>query len=346
MNDFRARGQTTDLGDHQSLVDHVNTYFSNPSTRSAMLTGLNALRAYLDPAGSRYPRLSEEEQYLIDKAIAQWAAQTNLRPKTAANYTSALRQLVNDLRARGQTTDLGDHQSLVDHVKTYFSNSPVEKAMLAGLNAVSAYLDPAYVANHAGRPPVAPSAEDAHLLERLDLSGIGTSTAALYDLSFRRFSNALNAAGHTISGLDSAARREFARKLFPGDRNLVPALKRIRGAERVSGAGASQERSGHAVPSPRLDGVPADVWALFDDEAEEPPTDPSELERLEHELRAEIQGRLGDHPAQPPFSLEPEGITFIQKSSLLRKFADCWMIIPLCRKSPSIQTTSMQALAC
>ncbi|WP_157113719.1 hypothetical protein [Bradyrhizobium embrapense] len=318
VNDLRARGQTTSLKDHQSLIDHVNTYFSNPSTRSTMLVGLNALGAYLDPARSRYPHLSEEEQDLIDKAIAQWAAQTNLRPKTAGNYTSALRQLVNDFRARGQTTDLGDHQSLVHHVNTYFSNFPVGKTMLAGLNALGAYLDPAYVACRAGRPTIVPSAADAQLLDRLDLSGLTTNSVALYDSSFRRFSKALNVAGHTISGLDDAARIEFARKLFPRDRNLVPALKRVRDAEHDSGAGASQEPAGHAVPSPELDGVPEKLWLLFYDEAEESATDPSELERLENELRGEIQKERDDRPVQPPFlTFNPEEFPPVKVRRLL-----------------------------
>ncbi|MFK4535119.1 hypothetical protein ABIA00_003302 [Bradyrhizobium ottawaense] len=90
-----------------------------------------------------YPHLSEEDRDLIDKAIAQWAAQRNLSPSSASTYIQAIRRLVNDLRARGKTTDLGHHQSLVDHVNTNLSNPSTRSTMLTGLNALGAYLDSA-----------------------------------------------------------------------------------------------------------------------------------------------------------------------------------------------------------
>ncbi|MGY4167309.1 hypothetical protein [Bradyrhizobium sp. USDA 4529] len=107
VNDLRGRGQPTDLTDHEFLLDHVNTYFPNDGhvnagVRVLLAHGLN--RDY-------YPNLFREDRDLIDNAIAQYVAQTNPAPKTVQLYTRALRRLGNDLRSRGQTTDLADHKA-------------------------------------------------------------------------------------------------------------------------------------------------------------------------------------------------------------------------------------------
>ncbi|WP_407151039.1 hypothetical protein [Bradyrhizobium sp. ORS 86] len=162
-NDLRARGRTTDLGDHQSLVDHVNTYFSK---NEAMKVGVSVLRAYHGhpapvarryPDRDHYPHLSTEDRVLIDRAIARYAAQKNPQPNTVRLYTQALRRLGNDLRARGQMIDLGDHQSLVDHVNTHFSK---DVGMKTGLGILRAYHDSGHLVSRE-RPRTIPPAVDA-----------------------------------------------------------------------------------------------------------------------------------------------------------------------------------------
>ncbi|MBB4423684.1 hypothetical protein GGD66_002228 [Bradyrhizobium sp. CIR48] len=204
---------------------------------------------------NHHPHLSAEDRELIDKAIAQYAAQKKPKPKTIKRYTQALRRLGHDLGAHRQKIDLGDHESLVRHVKTYFPN---DEDMKKGLNVLRAYHDPSYVAS-GGRPRTIPSADDAPLSERLNASGMTTGSAARHDRSLRRFSNALNLPGYSISGLDYAARIEFAQKLFPKDELLLFALNKVRDAEHVSEAGASREPSGRAVPSPTLHLYPDDA---------------------------------------------------------------------------------------
>ncbi|MDI3567401.1 Ulp1 family isopeptidase [Bradyrhizobium sp. Arg816] len=204
-----------------------------------------------------HPHLSAEDRGIIDKAIAKYAAQKKPNQKTVKRYTQALRRLGNHLGAHRQTIVLGDHESLVRHVKTYF---PKDEDMKKGLSVLRAYRDPSYVASASGgRPRTIPSADDAPLSERLNASGMTAGSAARHDRSLRRFSNALNLAGYSISGLDHAARIEFAQKLFPKDELLLFALNKVGDAEHVSGAGASREPSGHAVPSPTLHLYPDDA---------------------------------------------------------------------------------------
>ncbi|MCA1528717.1 hypothetical protein I6F46_26790 [Bradyrhizobium yuanmingense] len=130
--------------------------------------------------------------------------------------------------------------------------------MKKGLGVLRAYHDPSYVTS-GGRPRTIPSAEDAPLSERLNASGMTSGSAARHDRSLRRFSNALNLAGYSISGLDHAARIEFAQKLFPNDELLLFALGKVRDAENVSGPRASRKPRGHAVPSPTLHLYPDDA---------------------------------------------------------------------------------------
>ncbi|MGY3473680.1 hypothetical protein [Bradyrhizobium ottawaense] len=111
------------------------------------------------PVGARdhYPHLSTEDRDLIDRAIAQYAAQKNLQPNTVSFYTQALRRLANDLRARGQTTDLGDHASLLAHADTYF---PKDTAMKTGVSVLRAHHEPDHLVSR-GRPRALPPAKDA-----------------------------------------------------------------------------------------------------------------------------------------------------------------------------------------
>ncbi|MGY3600795.1 hypothetical protein ACVIGB_008844 [Bradyrhizobium sp. USDA 4341] len=205
-----------------------------------------------------HPHLSAEHRDIIDKAIAQYADQKKPNPKTVKRYTQALRRLGNHLGAHRLTIVLGDHESLVRHVKTYF---PKDEDMKKGLNILRSYHDPSYVAS-GGRPRTIPSAEDAPLSERLNASGMTSGSAARHDRSLRRFSNALKPAGYSISGLDHAARIEFAQKLFPKDEHLLFALGKVGDAEHVSGAGASRKPRGHAVPSPTLHLYPDDAHII------------------------------------------------------------------------------------
>ncbi|MBB4365351.1 hypothetical protein GGD65_006417 [Bradyrhizobium sp. CIR18] len=108
-------------------------------------------------AGGSYPHLSTEDRDLIDRAIAQYTAQKNPQPNTVKLYTQALRRLANDLRARGETTDLRDHQSLVNHLDTYF---PKDALMKTGVSVLRAYHDSGHMVSR-GRPRALPSAKDA-----------------------------------------------------------------------------------------------------------------------------------------------------------------------------------------
>jgi len=114
-----------------------------------------------DPApfgrGGSYPHLSTEDRDLIDRAITQYAAQKNPQPNTVKLYTQALRRLANDLRARGQTTDLADYKSLVDHADTYFPNDALMKT---GISVLRAYHDSDHLVSR-GRPRALSSAKDA-----------------------------------------------------------------------------------------------------------------------------------------------------------------------------------------
>lgn len=111
------------------------------------------------PVGGRgsYPHLSTEDGDVIDKAIAQYVDQKNPQPNTVKLYTSALRRLANDLRARGQTTDLRDHESLINHIDTYF---PKDALMKTGVSVLRAYHDSGHLVSR-GRPRALPSAKDA-----------------------------------------------------------------------------------------------------------------------------------------------------------------------------------------
>lgn len=276
---------------------------------------------------SHHPNLSTEDRDIIDKAIAQYAGPR--KPTTVYQYARGLRRLINEIRGRGQSTDLRDHQSLAEHAKAYF---PLDNAIVTGLNILRAYYEPGHVAYGARR--AAPSAEDALLIEHLtNPGGLNESSFGLYQNALRQFSDKLKGKGQTISELDQDSRVAFARRLLPTHATLISALGTLGDqldAKQVSGPGGPREAGGDGVPSPRSGGVPAEVWDLFDDEAEEPPVDPSELERLEHELRGEIQGRLGDHPAQPPFSVEPEGFTFNPESppAKVRRLLDDHSALP------------------
>ncbi len=212
--------------------------------------------------------------------------------------------MINDFRSRGQSIDLRDRQSLAKHAKAYF---PSDVDVMAGLKMLRAYHEPDHVAGSAG-----PSADDVLIAQLTKPERLPQHAFTVYQRHLRKFSEALKNKGQTISELNHHSREEFARKLFPKNVLLNAALGNFRDqldAKQVSGAGGLRESGGRRVPSPRLDGIPAELWDLFGDEAEEPPTDPLELQRLEHELRMEIQGRPDGQPAQPPFSVEPEGFT-------------------------------------
>ncbi|PBB10063.1 hypothetical protein CK231_31550 [Mesorhizobium loti] len=178
---------------------------------------------------TRYPHLTDENRDLIDQVIGHAAAQQKYSAETVRIYSSALRRLANDLGARGQATDLKNHQSLVDHVDAFF---PKNVDMRTALNVLRAYHDPGY--STPGRRPV-PSKADARVIEQVTGdSSLASSTRVVYSRTLRRFSEALESRGQTISGLDHDSRIEFAERLFPGNGNLLSALQRVRDAESAS----------------------------------------------------------------------------------------------------------------
>ncbi|PBC07535.1 peptidase C48 [Mesorhizobium sp. WSM3859] len=235
-NDLGARGQATDLSNHQFLVDHVDAFFPK---NDEMKRVLNVLRAYHEPGYSatvgapatRYSHLSDEHRDVIDKAIGHAAAQQHHSAPTLRIYSNALRRLANDLGSRGQATDLKNHQSLVDHVDAFF---PKNVDMRTALKVLRAYHEPGYSA--AGRWPVTvPSKADARVIEQVTGdSSLASSTRVVYSRSLRRFSEALESRGQTISGLDHNSRIELAETLFPGNHYLRLALERVRDAESAS----------------------------------------------------------------------------------------------------------------
>ncbi|BCH12730.1 hypothetical protein MesoLj131c_69880 (plasmid) [Mesorhizobium sp. 131-3-5] len=254
-NDLGARGQATDLKNHQSLVDHLDAFFPK---NDDMKRALNVLRAYHEPGYSatvgapanRYPHLSDEHRDVIDKAIAHAEAQQHHSAPTLRIYSNALRRLANDLGARGQATDLKNHQSLVDHLNTFFPKDTDIRDIRPALNVLRAYHEPGYSAT--GRWPVTvPSKADAHVLEQVTSdSSLAPSTRVVYGHSLRRFSEALDRRGRTISGLDHDSRIEFAEVLFPGNDYLRWALERVRDAkpasDRIVADALAAAGSGHA----------------------------------------------------------------------------------------------------
>nr|WP_246592241.1 Ulp1 family isopeptidase [Aminobacter anthyllidis] len=95
------------------------------------------------------------------------------------------------------------------------------------------------IGNSGGRVPMrrvaVPSKADAHVLEQVASdSRLAPYTRAVYGRNLRRFSEALERRGLTISGLDHDSRIEFAETLFPDSRNLTFALERVRDAECAS----------------------------------------------------------------------------------------------------------------
>ena len=254
-NDLGARGQATDLKNHQSLVDHLDAFFPK---NDDMKRALNVLRAYHEPGYSatvgapanRYPHLSDEHRDVIDKAIAHAEAQQHHSAPTLRIYSNALRRLANDLGARGQATDLKNHQSLVDHLNTFFPKDTDIRDIRPALNVLRAYHEPGYSAT--GRWPVTvPSKADAHVLEQVTSdSSLAPSTRVAYGRSLRRFSEALERRGQTISGLDHDLRIEFAEVLFPGNDFLRLALERVRDAkpasDRIVADALAAAGSGHA----------------------------------------------------------------------------------------------------
>ncbi|MBT1159897.1 hypothetical protein J1C56_30640, partial [Aminobacter anthyllidis] len=254
-NDLGARGQATDLKNHQSLVDHLDAFFPK---NDDMKRALNVLRAYHEPGYSatvgapanRYPHLSDEHRDVIDKAIAHAEAQQHHSAPTLRIYSYALRRLANDLGARGQATDLKNHQSLVDHLNTFFPKDTDIRDIRPALNVLRAYHEPGYSAT--GRWPVTvPSKADAHVLEQVTSdSSLAPSTRVVYGHSLRRFSEALERRGRTISGLDHDSRIEFAEVLFPGNDYLRLALERVRDAkpasDRIVADALAAAGSGHA----------------------------------------------------------------------------------------------------
>ncbi|MHC2291849.1 hypothetical protein [Bradyrhizobium barranii] len=302
-NDFRARGQTTDLANHDALVEHANTHFR---TNGKIRTGLSVLRAYHDPAPDY---LSTEDRNHIDSAIAQYVAQNNSQPKTVRRYTQALHRLVNDLRARGQTTDLADYKSLLDHATTYFPNNPMIKA---GLSVLRAYHDPNHLVSR-GRPRALPSGKDASndvqqtLRQRTDA---------------RAGSNLLPSEGVLINHEHDTAQSRAAKRrrtlIDPSPQNVAlinPESAAPMGPLRIDAAAAQhsapheastrlgelqEEQDGQHAPS----AFTQEQTAFHSEQLPQ-----GELQRLETQLQDEHHGVGDNHPAQS-FPVDSEEFTF------------------------------------
>ncbi|MGY3238188.1 hypothetical protein ACVWZ4_001155 [Bradyrhizobium sp. USDA 4472] len=244
---------------------------------------------------NQLPHLSTEDRDIIDKAIAQYASSRKEAP--VYQYAARLRRLINDIRARGLSTDLTDHQSLAKHAKAHIPDNFI----ITGLNI-------RYVAGGARR--AAPSAEDAPFIEQLTNPGkLKDDSFSSYRDALRRFSKALKGVGQSISKLDHDSRVKFAHELLPKNKNLISALRKFRDqldAKQVSGPSGSRGTGGDGVPSPRSGGVPAEVWDLFDDAVEEPPTNPVELQRLEQGFREELHGRRDDQGVRSGLAFDAE----------------------------------------
>ncbi|MGY3533158.1 MULTISPECIES: hypothetical protein [Bradyrhizobium] len=219
VNDLRARGQTTDLADHESLLEYANTYFPNDSNIKA---GLSVLGAYHD-IDSNYPCLSPEDRSLIDRMITQYATQKNVQPATATYNSTALRRLANDVRARGQTIDLADYKSLLDHANTYF---PKDEYMKRGLSVLCAYhgLDPAY-------PNL--STEDRNFIDSVITQYAAQKspkpeTVKRYTRALRQLANDLRGRGQTTDLAHHKSLLEYANTYFPKDGHMRSAVGVLR----------------------------------------------------------------------------------------------------------------------
>ncbi|MBB4380264.1 hypothetical protein [Bradyrhizobium sp. SBR1B] len=105
------------------------------------------------PAPILYPHLSAEDRDLIDRAIAQYVDRNSPQQNTVRVIAQAVSRLVNDLRARGQATDLADHKRLGEHADTYFRN---DRQMKTGINILRAYHDSSYSVSRGKRARQAP----------------------------------------------------------------------------------------------------------------------------------------------------------------------------------------------
>lgn len=105
------------------------------------------------PAPILYPHLSAGDRDLIDRAVAQYVDRNSPQQNTVRVIARAVSRLVNDLRARGQATDLADHKTLVEHADTYFRN---DRQMKTGINILRAYHDSSYSISRGKRARQAP----------------------------------------------------------------------------------------------------------------------------------------------------------------------------------------------
>lgn len=233
-----------------------------------------APRVRRDPS---YRHVSDEHWNVIDKAIAQAAASQQGYSKSRLQaHAYSLRRLANHFGERGQANDLTNHQSLVDHLDTFFPDYP---DMKTALNVLRAYHEPDY--SVADRP--VPAKADAHLLEKAaGDSGLASSTRVIYSRSLRKFSAALNKQGQTITGLDHNERAKIAESLYPNDRYLSHALERIRKADSYALAKAN--------------------LSLFDDRADVVPTNTEALVRIEQGLHGALQEGQNDQAASSFFN--------------------------------------------
>ncbi|MHC2332167.1 hypothetical protein [Bradyrhizobium sp. USDA 4454] len=219
VNNLRARGQTTDLADHESLLKYANTYFPNDSNIKA---GLSVLGAYHD-IDSNYPCLSREDRSLIDRMITQYASQKNVQPATATYNSTALRRLANDVRARGQTFDLADHKSLLDHANTYF---PKDEYVKRGLSVLYAYhgLNPDY-------PNL--STKDRNLIDSVIARYAARKspkpeTVKRYTRALHQLANDFRSRGQTTDLADHKSLLEYANTYFPKDAHMRSAVGVLR----------------------------------------------------------------------------------------------------------------------
>ncbi|MGX9087106.1 hypothetical protein ACWTU5_32760, partial [Mesorhizobium sp. 98Argb] len=173
-----------------------------------------------------YPHLSGEHRDLVDQAITHVAARKHYSKETVRNYRNALRQLANDLGARGQADDLKSHQSLVGHLDAFF---PKSRKMKSVLNVLRAYDEsPGYSAIY---PHL--SGEHRVLIDQA-ITQVGPrkhyseGTVRIYRNALCRLANDLGARGQAGDLENHQSLVDHVDAFFPKDNTMKKALNVLR----------------------------------------------------------------------------------------------------------------------
>ncbi|MGY4567107.1 hypothetical protein [Bradyrhizobium sp. USDA 3256] len=275
-----------------------------------------------------YPFLSDVDRNLIHSVFQDAVASGGLGPVTAGGCTSALGRLGNHLGSQSETINELNHSSLAAHAEQSF---PRDAKMRHALKALQEY--------RGGTGHLIKAA----MQEAIRSRGVKPGTAKNHATALRQLAKSLESSGETLAGLDHETLLDRAKAAFPRDKRFRPALvslsKYLAAGDSVGRTGAGEDASGAdgsrqaasspmlalvpeelrrlsddrpdessvmALPSPRSGGFPAEVWDLFDDAAEEPPTNPVELQRLEQSFREELHGRRDDQRVHSGLAFDAE----------------------------------------